>query len=161
MEELTKARFGTKTAKLAFMFGPRHTVTVNCTTPCNATEGQPKLWIKSASNPNKSLQAHPKLKRTFLTTVLHEVEWSASSSGNFIIGERILDAPWKQGWVIRNTGLATVVTKRKILASAENRTPAAQPVATHFTQVDPIPAFFIFDRHTPKRQLITNFIEIC
>jgi len=64
----------------------------------------------------------------FLTSALDGGQWSASRPGRFTPRERGPGTHWIGGWVGPIVGL-NAVAKRKIPASAGNRTPVVQLVA--------------------------------
>jgi hypothetical protein len=68
----------------------------------------------------------------FLTSALHEGEWSASCPGHFTNGEGTPSSHWIGGWVGPRVSL-DAVEKRKSLAPARDRTLAVQPVAHCYT----------------------------
>jgi hypothetical protein len=66
----------------------------------------------------------------FLESALDGCEWSASLSGHFIPGKTAPHTHWIRGLVGPRAGLDAL---DKNLAPAENRTPAIQPLAGHYT----------------------------
>jgi hypothetical protein len=68
----------------------------------------------------------------FLTSALDGDEWSASHNGSLTPRETVPSAQWIGSWVDPKAGLGTV-EKEKSLATAEDRIPAVQPEACHYT----------------------------
>jgi hypothetical protein len=72
------------------------------------------------------------IAQSFFISALGGSEWSASLSCRFTSQGKNPRYHWIEGWVGLIAGLDTI-EKRKIFASAGNRTTVIQPVAHHCT----------------------------